>query len=97
MIKLFDNWVVDVDPNNYTLARITGTKTLKAKDGKEIETEEKKVYGYFPDLSGALKALSKELARARHMDGVNSLQEALAAIFESEEMVENLVEEAVDG
>lgn len=97
MIKLFDNWVVDVDPNNYTLARITGTRTLKAKDGKEVETEEKKVYGYFPGLSEALKALSKELAREKHMNGVNSLQEALTAISESEARVENLIEEAVNG
>ena len=97
MIKLFDNWVVDVDQNNYTLARITGTRTLKAKDGKEIEIDEKKVYGYFSGLSEALKALSKELAREKHMNGVNSLQEALTAISESESRVENLIEEAING
>lgn len=88
MIELFDGWCIGVDEHCYALQRHT---KYKRKDG----TEKLKIYGYYAGLSGALKALSKELARQKHIEGCARLADALAAIRESNEKVEQYIKSEV--
>lgn len=84
MIELLDNYVLDVDDHCYTLKQDTG-KTDKR--GNRVY----KTLGYFGDVTGALHALAKELAREKHKQGCTSLNGALNAIRESNTRVENLI------
>lgn len=93
MIKLFDNWIIEIDSRNYVLAQVTGTTMLKTKDGGTVETDVKKYYGFYPGISEALSALGKELSREKLMDGVYTLTEALRAIRESNQQVADLLEQ----
>lgn len=85
MIELFDGWCIGVDEHCYMLQRHT---EYKRKDG----TEKLKTYGYYAGLSGALEALSRELARRKHIEGCARLADALAAVRESNEAVKQYIE-----
>lgn len=85
MIELFDGWCIGVDEHCYALQRHTN---YKRKDG----TEKLKTYGYYAGLSGALEALSKELARQKHIEGCARLADAIAAVRESNEAVKQYIE-----
>lgn len=84
MIELLDNYVLDVDDHCYTLKQDTG-KTRKT--GEKIY----RILGYFGNVTGALNALAKELAREKHKQGSHSLNEAINAIKEANARVENLI------
>lgn len=84
MIELLDNYVLDVDDHCYTLKQDTG-KTDKR--GNRVY----KTLGYFGDVTGALHALVKELAREKHKHACTSLNEAVNAIREDNTRVENLI------
>lgn len=89
MIELFDGYFVRVDENCYSLQRHTGHRNKKT--GKEVT----KVYGYYSGLEGALKRLAKELAMERHRGGLQGLREAINAIRESNEKVEQYIKSEV--
>lgn len=89
MIELFDGYFVRVDENCYSLQRRTGRKDKKT--GKDVT----KVYGYYTGLEGALKRLAKELAMERHRGGLYGLREAIDAIRESNEKVEQYIKSEV--
>lgn len=84
MIEMLDNYVLDVDDHCYTLKQGTG-KTDKL--GNRVY----KTLGYFGDVTGALHALAKELAREKHKHACTSLNEAVNAIREANTRVENLI------
>lgn len=89
MIELFNGYFVRVDENCYSLQRHTGH--MSKKTGKEVA----KVYGYYSGLEGALKRLAKELAMEKHRDGLQGLREAINAIRESNEKVEQYIKSEV--
>lgn len=89
MIELLDNYVLDVDDHCYTLKQDTG-KTDKR--GNRVY----KTLGYFGDITGALNALAKELAREKHKHACTSLNEAVNAIRESNARVENLIKTEIN-
>lgn len=96
MIRLFDDWIVDVDERNYILARDTGKKIItNSKTGKTSEVETRDIHGYYQSLSGALIGLSKEIARRKLSDGSMSLSEAVKAISESNQRVADLITQTV--
>lgn len=90
MINLFDNWVIEVDSNCYTLKRV-----IQGKNKKGEETTRDDVRGYYNGLEGALKALGKEMVRDTLRDGSYTLTEALNVVREARETVEKLIEENV--
>lgn len=90
MITLFDNWVIDVDSNCYTLKRVVNGKNKK---GESVTRDD--IRGYYNSLEGALRALGKEMVRDELRDGSYTLTEALNVVREARETVEKLIEENV--
>lgn len=91
MIRLFGNWIIEVDNLNYTLSQVTGKRLRIKKDGTEVTENVTKAYGYFTGISGALFCLRDILVRQRLAEGIYSLDEALRAICEEDECIRNLL------
>ena len=88
MIKLFDNWVVLVDKDNYTLAEYLGVK----KDKHGQTSEKYKAYGYYMTMSSTIRAL-KEIARRKALsEGSLTLSEALQTIKDEDDKIFKLLE-----
>lgn len=91
MIRLFGNWIIEVDNLNYTLSQVTGKRLRIQKDGTEVTENVTKAYGYFTGISGALSCLRDILVRQRLADGIYSIDEALRAIREEDDRIKNLL------
>ena len=75
MIKLIDDYVVNVDTYNYILMR---GRPGKDKEGKEIVRYT--ALGYYSDLEKAVSACREELVRRRLQDRDMRLSEAVNTI-----------------
>lgn len=92
MIELFDDYVIAVDPYNYTFAKKI---TKKDKDGTERESL--KGLSYCSTLSGALNAARVYFIKQRLSDASVTLTEALATIFEIDVQMEQFIKDSVRG
>ena len=90
MIRVNDNYVIDVDSMCYT-AKIDKHKT--DKKGNPVY----EVVGYYKDLDGAILAVVKSMNRKELSEGVYELKEALEIIQASNEQFETLLKEVVKG
>ena len=79
MIRVNDDWVVDVDPYNYILKKDLH-KTTTDKKGNTLPVYS--TQGYFSSLQAALERLGEEMVREKLMDGARCLAEAVDAIRE---------------
>ena len=93
MIRINDDWVIDVDQYNYILKKdLHIVRTRKNKDGSEAEEHGYKVAGYFSSLSGALRGFGEEIIRDKLKEPSRTLSEAVTAIRECQEEIRRLVE-----
>lgn len=88
MIRVNDNYVIDVDSMCYT-AKIDKHKT--DKKGNPVY----EVVGYYKDLDGAVLAIVKSMNRSKLSEGVHDLKTALGIIQASNEQFEKLLREVV--
>ena len=84
MVRVNNDWVVDVDTCNYILKRDMH-KMVKGKKKEDPEIPLYTIKGYFPSLSAALNHLGEEMVRERLTEGVRPLREAVQAIQECRE------------
>lgn len=91
MIKLFDDWVILVNPYDYCLARYRGQ--TKRKDGGTDFNYDR--IGFYSSPEGCLKRLGEELTREALKDRSVTLSEAVAVIRESNAKVEKLLKEVM--
>lgn len=80
MIRINDDWIIDVDDHNYILKKDTHTDRLR-KDGKTEHVYNTK--GYFSSLDKALKFFGEEFIRDRLKASEMGLPEAVRVIRES--------------
>lgn len=61
MIRVNEDWVIDVDTLNYIpMKDMHRKKTVKDKDGTEHEEDDYRAgYGYFQSLKGAVRAIAQ--------------------------------------
>jgi len=94
MIRIDDDWVIDVDENNYILKKDLHSEK-KRKDGTVEHNW--KVIGYYSSPDKALKRFGEEIIRNRLRGAEMGLPEAVRAIRESmkewSQMVERIVTE----
>ena len=90
MIELFDDFVITVDENQYSVGK---RYFSKSKDG--TLTEKIKQIGHYTSLSQALNGFTKYLARNELKDGNRTLAEAIKTIREIADRVEKFVAENV--
>lgn len=92
MIKLFDDWVIEVDSYNYTLAEYKGERKRIDKHGVERMEPLIERYGYYRGIGEALKALRGIIVRRSVQNGLLTLSEALRAIEKEDEKVIRMIE-----
>lgn len=92
MIRVNDDWVVDVDDFCYSLKRDMH-KDIVRKNGT---VEHKyKVFGYYNTLEKALNSLYEQLNKETLQQGLHSLSEAITTIKNNRERWEELVDKVL--
>ena len=81
MIRVNDDWVIDVDDHNYILKKDLH-KTVKSKDGKSMIPAYKTI-GYFSSPARALDRLGEEIIRDKLSEPMAGLREVAEAIREA--------------
>lgn len=92
MIRINEDWVVDVDPYNYILKKDMHRTAIRKKKDSKITEPVYAVQGYFSSLDKALDRVGEEILRDRLSDGDMTLIEAVTAIRECREEWRRLVE-----
>lgn len=90
MIRINDDWVVDVDQYNYILKKDMHREE-KSRDGKSMVPVYNAV-GYYGSLRKALERLGEETIRDKLRGGSRTLCEALQTIRECTEEWRKLCE-----
>ena len=81
MIRINDDWVIDVDEHNYILKRdLHKISPKKQKNGTYKDTNVFDIVGYHPTMSKALDRLGEEIIRGRLKGAEMGLNEAVQAI-----------------
>ena len=88
MIRVNEDWVVDVDSYNYILKKDLHRMT-KDRNGKPIPAYD--TQGYFSSLQAALERLGEEMVREKLMGGTRCLAEAVNAIREGRDEWRELI------
>ena len=96
MIRVNEDYIIDVDSYNYTLKRDVHKTTKIKLDGEETERPIYVTIGYFGSLDKALERLLAENIKEKLNDGVYSLKEAVKIVKKCREEWETLVKEIVD-
>lgn len=81
MIRINEDWVVDVDEFNYTLKKDLHKKTpRKNPDGSVAMVDSYKTRGYYSNLQSALNRLCDEMVIDELSNNDMSLKEAIKTI-----------------
>lgn len=92
MIRINEDWIIDVDQFSYTLKKdLHTTRKRKNKDGTVTEEHGYMTKGYFGDILGALERLGDEIVRDKLIDGEYTLCGAVTAIREAKEDWKKLI------
>lgn len=93
MIRVNEDWIIDIDKYNYTLRRDMHTTRTVKKNGEEVEENVYTTVGHFSSLDKALENLGKEIIRYKLMDGEYDLKTAVEAIRECRDEWQRLTKE----
>ena len=93
MIRINDDWIIDIDRYNYTLRRDMHTTRIIKKNGEEIEEPVYNTVGHYSSLNKALDNLCKEIIRYKLIDGEYTLKTAINAIRECQDEWRRLTDE----
>ena len=87
MIKIIDDWYVEIEsnPTNYILKRGSGERDAKGRC-------KDKVYGYYNSLQNAIKALRKEMIADKLSSGFRTISEAFQTIRELDARFDKIIE-----
>lgn len=95
MVRVNDDYIIDVDSLNYTVKR-DAHKTRIVKDKDTLEEKEVETFvtvGYYGDLAGAIKGVIKDTNRRELSEGVHDLKSALAIVKSNNDSFEKLLRE----
>lgn len=86
MIRINDDWVIDVDEYNYILKRdMHRTTSRKQKDGSVVAEDVYVNKGYFSNMEKALERVREEMVREGLKDASHTLETAIHTIRECTE------------
>lgn len=87
MIKVIDDWYVEIEsnPTNYILRRGNGERDAKSRC-------KDKIYGYYSSLQNAIKALRKEMLADEFSSGSRTISEAFQTIREIDARFDKIIE-----
>ena len=93
MIRINDDWIIDIDKYNYTLRRDMHATRIIKKNGKEVEENVYTTVGHYSSLDKALENLGKEVIRYKLMGAEYDLKTAVEAIRECRDEWRRLTDE----
>ena len=93
MIRINDDWIIDIDRYNYTLRRDMHTTRIIKKNGEEVEENVYTTVGHYSSLNKALDNLGKEIIRYKLMGAEYTLKTAVDAIRECQDEWRRLTDE----
>lgn len=98
MIRLNDDYLIEIDSCNYTVKRDLHRIRVKIDKvtGEESRTPDYSTVGYFGTLPGAIKGVIEDMNRTHLKNGEHDLQEALAVILENNRKFSQLMERVLE-
>ena len=98
MIRVNDDYIIEVDSFNYTVKRDTHKKRV-VKDKITLKEKEIILYsevGYFDDLTGAIKSIIDDMNKRDLSRRTVSLSEAVEIVLKNNCQVSDLLEKALE-
>lgn len=93
MIRVNEDWIIDVDAYNYILKKDAHKQTKQKSGNGYVMADTFYVVGYYSTLSAALDTLGKEMFKDKISTSCYSLAEAVAALQECRDVWEKLLKE----
>ena len=93
MIRINDDWIIDIDKYNYTLRRDMHTTRTVKKNGEKVEENVYTTVGHYSSIDKALENLGKEVIRYKLMSAEYDLKTAVEVIRECRDEWQRLTEE----
>ena len=98
MIRINDDWIIDVDEYNYILKRDMHRTTARKRNGETVTEDVYINRGYFSTMEKALERLREEMVREGLKDVSHTLETAVHTIREVTEewrrITANIMEES---
>lgn len=97
MVRINDDYIIEVDSMNFTLMRdLHRKKKVRNTAGEEYEVDAFSTVGYFSTLSGAIKGAIKDMNVRKLGEGVHTLKEALEIVLENNRHFSELLESVLE-
>lgn len=98
MIKVNENYIIDIDSYNYTVRRdLHRKKNVKSQITGEItEVDDFATVGHYGSLGSAVKGVIDNMNRCKLREGIHTLEEAVAIVLENNNKVAELLEKALE-
>lgn len=96
MIRVNENYIIDIDSYEYTVKRdLHRKRTVKIK-GEEVEVDDFATVGHYGSLGSAVKGVIDNMNRCKLREGIHTLEEAVAIVLENNNKVAELLEKALE-
>ena len=98
MVRVNEDYIIDIDSLNYTVKRDTHRKTVRKNKttGLEEEVDLFVTVGYFGNLTEAIKGVIKDTNSRDLSVGVHTLEEALEIVVANNNRVSELLERVLE-
>lgn len=98
MIRVNDDYIIDVDPHNYIVKRDLHKErvTVNDKTGEETRTPSYYTVGYFGDLPSAVRGIIRDMNRQGLSEGTFSLTEAVKMVQDNNKRFYDLLDRAFE-
>jgi len=98
MIKVNENYIIDIDSYEYTVKRdLHRKKNVKSQTtGEIVEVDDYATVGHYGSLVSAVKGVIANMNRCKLREGVYTLEEAVAIVLENNNKVSELLEKALE-
>ncbi len=94
MVKVNDDYIIEVDSLNYTVKRDEHrTREEKVKDSDEVKVVPVfTTVGYYYDLATSIRGVIKDMNRRQLGEGTYTLREAVDIVLNNNEKIETLLD-----
>lgn len=98
MIRVSEDYIIDVDPHNYIVKRDLHKVKVKVDDETGEETQSPQYYtvGYFGDIPSAIRGIIRDMNRTELSGGVFSLTEAVKMVQDNNKRFYDLLDRAFE-
>lgn len=98
MIRVSEDYIIDVDPHNYIVKRDLHKVrvTLNDKTGEETRTPQFYTVGYFGDIPSAVRGIIRDMNRLGLSEGIHSLTEAIKIVQDNNKQFYDLLDRAFE-